>query len=83
VSETTPTRNAMTDPYWKRLVEKNPNLADEKASMTISVAQFRKAIEKGWLDGFNIGRQYEDAKDTPVVKEFEGILGRLQKIVGD
>lgn len=74
--------NMMTEPYWKRLVAANPSLADDKASMTISVAAFRKAIEKGWLDGFEIGRGYEAAKDTPVVKEFEGILGRLRKVVG-
>lgn len=54
--------------YWNRLCRSNASLCDEKSKMTISVASFRKQLEKAHQDGC------EESKDDKSV--FESLFGK-------
>lgn len=73
----------MFDEYWKRLVEKNPHLANPDAKMTLQVKEFEKAMRRAYdagakssTDKRSAAKAFENIGAKPKI-DFGGVFGHL------
>lgn len=62
--------------YWKRLVARNKHLGDENMKMTITVASFKREIEKAYFSGADDCDDADRSSSGTFDSLFGGIFGR-------